>query len=128
MRTKSTLMICVAVVCFGLAGSVSAEKIEVSCKEYAELSMNDLPCDTFKTLKVEREEYDAAVRNSKIRKCKGAVQAKYSGVECQPMRLYDTEETDAHRCYDEMMACEEAHAEPAEASATSEKKKKVELW
>ncbi|MFW5499608.1 MULTISPECIES: hypothetical protein [unclassified Maridesulfovibrio] len=110
-----------------ICSTAYAEDVRVNCKEYAAMTgETSLPCDDFEFLTVPKADYAAAVLRAKIRACKAKVQAKFSGIDCQPRQLWSKGEDDtSNACYEEMQACEKIGAKPDNTPVAQQK---VNLW
>jgi hypothetical protein len=118
---RMVLVVVMLVVGCGLA---FAENVELSCEEYVRLTGTEMNCEGMPTMKMDQTAYDAAQRAAGVRECKDAVHARYPGVDCQPLRLTDTEQTEAHRCYEALLACEKA----GKGESAEPKGGEVKLW
>ena len=112
-----------AVLTFGVS-TVPAETIKIACEEYVRITGEKMSCDVTPNLTIEKSQYEAAVRKAQVRTCRKNVHAKYPGVDCQPMRLYDDKETAAHRCFSELQECDRLGGKKEKI----EKKESVKLW
>ncbi|AWL12778.1 hypothetical protein HMF8227_02326 [Saliniradius amylolyticus] len=101
----------------------AAEKVKVNCLEFEAITGDNLPCDSFKQISVDKQEYEKALSIKEVENCKSRVRAKFTKKECQVTpKLYN--EPKDYQCHTQLKACEPQKT--VEKKADDEDK--VELW